>query len=82
MIVAQRLRKGSCGSPRGAARLVADALKTVSTLHGRSAVKPLLRADSAFYGAPTVGAAVRGGADVSVTVRMDPKVKNAIASHR
>ena len=29
VVVAQRLRKGSCGSPRGAARLVADALKTI-----------------------------------------------------
>ena len=54
VIVAQRLRKGSCGSPRGAKRLVADALKTVRTLHPAD-VKPLLRADSAFYGAPTVG---------------------------
>ncbi len=80
VVVAQRLRKGSCGSPRGAKRLVADALKTVNALHGRTQVKPLLRADSAFYGAPTVGAAVRGGADVSVTVRMDPKVKKAIAT--
>jgi DDE family transposase len=80
MVVAQRLRKGSCGSPRGAKRLVADALKSVSKLHGRTHVKPLLRADSAFYGAPTVGAALRGGADVSVTVRMDPQVKKAIAA--
>src|SRR3954447_9940434 len=41
VVVAQRLRKGSCGSPRGAKRLVADALRTVSKLpagHG----KPLL----------------------------------------
>ena len=79
VVVAQRLRKGSCGSPRGAKRLVADALKTVGNLlpgHGT----PLLRADSAFYGAATVGAAVRGGADVSVTVRLDPKVKKAIAA--
>ena len=80
VVVAQRLRKGSCGSPRGAKRLVADALKTVRKLHGRATVKPLLRADSAFYGAPTVGAALRGGAEVSVTVRMDPKVKTAIAT--
>ncbi len=80
VVVAQRLRKGSCGSPRGAKRLVADALKTVSKLHGRTQVKPLLRADSAFYGSPTIGAAVRGGAQVSVTVRMDPKVKAAIAA--
>jgi hypothetical protein len=80
VVVAQRLRKGSCGSPRGAKRLVADALKTVRALHGRSEVKPLLRADSAFYGTPTIGTAVRGGADVSVTVRLDPKVKSAIAT--
>ena len=79
LIVAQRLRKGSCGSPRGAKRLVADALKTVRTLHPGD-VKPLLRADSAFYGAPTVGAAVRAGAQVSVTVRLDPKVKAAITT--
>ena len=79
VIVAQRLRKGSCGSPRGAKRLVADALKTVRTLHPAD-VRPLLRADSAFYGAPTVGAAVRAGAQVSVTVRLDPKVKAAIAT--
>jgi hypothetical protein len=52
----------------------------VRTLHGHPSVKPLLRADSAFYGAPTVGAALRGGAEVSVTVRLDPKVKKAIAA--
>jgi Transposase DDE domain group 1 len=40
----------------------------------------LLRADSAFYGSPTVGAALRAGAQVSVTVRMDPRVKAAIAA--
>ena len=80
VVVAQRLRKGSCGSPRGAKRLVADALRTVRNLPGRSTVQPLLRADSAFYGAATVGAAIRGGADVSVTVRADPKVKKAIAA--
>jgi hypothetical protein len=80
VIVAQRLRKGSCGSPRGAKRLVADALKTVRNLPSGPARKPLLRADSAFYGAPTIGAAIRAGADVSVTVRLDPKVKKAIAA--
>ena len=77
VVVAQRLRKGSCGSPRGAKRLVLDALKTVRTL---SPAKPLVRADSAFYGRGLVGAAVRAGADVSVTVRLDPKVRAAIAA--
>ena len=39
-----------------------------------------MRADSAFYGHPTVSAAIRGGAEVSITVRLDPKVKAAIAA--
>jgi hypothetical protein len=76
VIVAQRLRKGSVGSPRGAKRLVADALKTVRGLSGRT---PLVRADSAFYGRGLVLAAVRASADVSVTVRLDKRVKAAIA---
>jgi hypothetical protein len=80
VIVAQRLRKGSCGSPRGAKRLVADALKTARTLSTDSTQQPLVRADSAFYGAEVVNAALRGGADVSVTVRLDRRVKAAIAS--
>jgi hypothetical protein len=80
IIVAQRLRQGSCGSPRGAKRLVADALKTLTKLGPPSASKPLMRTDSAFYGAAAVGAAIRGGADVSVTVRLDPQVKKAIAA--
>ena len=78
IVVAQRLRKGACGSPRGANRLIADALKTVKTLQPGRPV--LLRADSAFYGHPTVSAAVKAGADVSVTVRLDPRVKAAIAT--
>jgi len=81
VIVAQRLRKGSCGSPRGAKRLVTDALSTVKKLRaGPAGTKVLLRADSAFYGHGPVGAAVRAGAQVSVTVRLDPRVKAAIAA--
>jgi hypothetical protein len=76
VVVAQRLRKGSCGSPRGAKRLVTDALKTVRGLSGG---KPLVRADSAFYGRGLVLAAVRAGAEVSVTVRQDKRVKAPIA---
>ena len=81
VIVAQRLRKGSCGSPRGARRLVADALAAVRNLRtSRGAAKALVRMDSAFYGRGAVGAALRAGADVSVTVRLDPKVKAAISA--
>ena len=81
VIVAQRLRQGACGSPRGAARLVADALKTVKSLHAGRVGTPLVRADSAFYGHPTVSAAVKAGADVSVTVRLDPRVKTGDQQH-
>lgn len=80
IIAGQRLRKGSCGSPRGAARMIADTLATVARLRSPGAAcKPLVRMDSAFYGHPSVAAALRGGAEVSVTVRLDPKVKAAIA---
>ena len=81
VIAGQRLRKGACGSPRGAARMIADTLATVTRLRSSAATAPpLVRADSAFYGSPTVGAALRGGAQVSVTVRLDSKVKAAIAA--
>ena len=81
VILGQRLRKGACGSPRGAARMVCDTLAAVRRLRSTvSTGKVLLRADSAFYGHPTVSAAIRGGAEVSVTVRLDPKVRTAIAA--
>jgi hypothetical protein len=80
VIVAQRLRKGSCGSPRGAKRLVADALKTAKRVPSGPDLRPLVRADSAFYGADVVNAILRGGADVSVTVRLDKRVKSSISS--
>ena len=80
VIVAQRLRKGSGGSSRGAARLVADTLATLRRLRGPAATGPvLLRGDSAYYGHAVVSAAVRAGAHVSVTVRLDKRVKAAIA---
>ena len=77
VVVAQRLRRGSCGSPRGARRLVADAVTTVSRLApgpaGAAAGRlGVLRPD-------TIGAAVRAGAQVSVTVSKDVRVKAAIA---
>src|SRR5699024_8695199 len=80
VIVAQRLRKGSTGSPRGAARLIGDAVATTRRLAGMTTARKLVRADSAYYGQAAVSAALTGGSDVSVTVRMDPAVKKAIAS--
>jgi hypothetical protein len=79
VIVAQRLRKGAAGSPRGAKRLVGDAVRTTRRLLGRTQLV-LVRMDSAFYGRGPVHAAIKGGAAVSVTVRMDKAVKRAIAT--
>src|SRR3954465_7930182 len=78
VIPAQRLRPGSAGSARGAARLATDALALIgrTQLVGRAV---LLRADSAFYSHALVAAVLTAGADVSITVRMDPAVKRAIA---
>ncbi|CAM3824993.1 IS1380 family transposase [Occultella aeris] len=78
-IAAQRLRKGSAGSPRGAARLASDTLALIRRTHlaGRDV---LVRADSAFYSHSMVAALTSAGAQVSITVRMDKAVKRAIAS--
>jgi hypothetical protein len=81
VIAASRLRKGSTGSPKGASRLVADTLATLRRLRARNAAgRVLLRADSAFYAQPVVHAAQVAGAQVSITLRQDKRVKKAIAS--
>ena len=78
VIVAQRLRRGACSSPRGGKRLIGDAVKTTRRL--LDAKTPILvRMDSAFYGRNPVHAALAGGAQVSVTTRTDSRVKAAIA---
>lgn len=63
---------------------MADALATVrkcrSTQAAGSPSPVLVRADSAYYGHAVVAAARRAGADVSVTVRLDRRVKDAIAA--
>ncbi|MBG6184667.1 hypothetical protein IWX65_002645 [Arthrobacter sp. CAN_A214] len=78
VILAQRLRKGAANSARGSKRLITDALSTLTRTHAGGQV--LVRADSAFYGHRSVSAALAGRAEVSVTVRMDPAVKRAIAT--
>jgi hypothetical protein len=80
VIIAQRLRRGACGSPRGAARLIRDALAAIKRLHGLNNARVLFRADAAYYGFASVNAAIKAGAAVSVTARMDPAIKRAIAT--
>jgi hypothetical protein len=78
VIVATRLRKGSANSARGAARLVADAIKTTRGCGVSGLV--VLRADSAYYGRDVIAAARRHKARFSVTARKDRAVVAAIAS--
>jgi hypothetical protein len=78
VIVATRLRKGSANSARGAARLVADALKTSRACGANGLL--VVRADSAFYGRDVVAAITRAKARFSITARQDCAVKRAIAA--
>ena len=78
VIVATRLRTGSANSARGAARLVADAIKT-SRACGVAGVL-VLRADSAYYGHDVIAAARRAGVHFSVTARKDKAVTATIAA--
>ncbi|MDJ0396690.1 IS1380 family transposase [Rhodococcus sp. G-MC3] len=88
VITGQRLRKGSCGSARGAARMIADTLRTVHrvrTVVTNSAAPqqmsvPLVRADSAYFGHPAISAAIRGGADVSITTGLNSVIRTAISA--
>jgi Transposase DDE domain group 1 len=77
VIVATRLRKGSANSARGAARLVADAIKTSRSAGAGELI--VLRADSAYYGADVIAAARRHRARFSITARKDRAITAAIA---
>jgi hypothetical protein len=83
VIAAARLRKGAVNSARGAGKLVAEALSTARAAGAggpdRSGLV-LARADSAFYCHDVIAAARRGGAHFSITARMNPAVKKAIAA--
>jgi hypothetical protein len=81
VIVATRLRKGSANSARGAARLVADAIKTTRSIGGGgTGGLVMLRADSAYYGHDVIAAARRHKASFSVTARKNRAITAAIAS--
>jgi DDE family transposase len=78
VIAGTRLRGGNAGSARGAASF---ATASVAAARAAGCTGTLVaRADSAFYSAAFTGAVRRAGAFFSVTVRMDPKVKAAIAA--
>jgi Transposase DDE domain group 1 len=78
VIAGTRLRGGNAASARGAASFATASVATARAT-GCSGLL-VARADSAFYSAAFTGAVRAAGAFFSVTVRMDPKVKAAIAA--
>jgi hypothetical protein len=82
VIAATRLRKGATNSAKGAFRLISDALATARQAGAGTAAGGMVtvRADSAFYNHKVIAAARRGGARFSITARMDPAVRRAIAA--
>jgi hypothetical protein len=78
VIAAIRLRGGNASSARGAASLATEAVGTARSAGCTGAI--VVRMDSAFYGAPAAWAVRDAGAFFSVTVRMDPRVRAAIAA--
>lgn len=78
VIVATRLRKGSANSARGAARLVADAIKAARGCGVGGLL--VLRGDSAYHSSDVIAAARRHKAHFSITARKDRAVTAAIAA--
>ena len=81
IIVSSRLRKGPTNSARGAKKFVSDTLATVKRLRTPKATGMLLlRADSAYYVSAVMKAALRAGAMVSITARLNSLVKAGIST--
>ena len=77
VVIGQRLRRGPAGSNSGSPTMVREAVAALRRLSDRPV---LARFDSAFYGRPTVAAVLGAGADVSVTVRMNPSIVRALGA--
>ena len=78
VIAATRLRGGKANSARGAASLAAEAISAARQAGCTGQL--VFRVDSAYYSAAVLGAIRAGGACFSVTARMDPKIRAAIAA--
>ncbi len=84
VIAATQLRAGNAGSARGAASLLAEAIATTKAVLAAqatpAAAEIVVRADSAFYAKKLIAACRRAGVRFSVTIRVDKKVRRAIAA--
>jgi hypothetical protein len=72
-----RLRAGRAGSGKGAATMVADAIRTAHAAGATGEV--LVRGDSAYGNRAVVGACLSAGARFSVVLTKNPAVARAIA---
>lgn len=77
VIARARLRRGNVASAVGVGRLLAQALTTARAAGVSGPV--LARADSAYYGHAFAATARRHGARFSITARMNPSLRAAIA---
>jgi Transposase DDE domain group 1 len=77
VIAGTRLRGGNAASARGAASMITEGVATARDTGCSGTL--VVRMDSAFYGSPACSAARKAGVHFSVTVRMDPQVRAAIA---
>jgi hypothetical protein len=78
VIAAARLRGGKANSARGAASLATEAVSAARQAGCDGQL--VFRIDSAYYSAAVLAAIRAAGACFSVTVRMDPAVRAAIAA--
>jgi hypothetical protein len=78
VVAAARLRGGNANTGRGTASLITQAVTTAGDAGCTGTI--VVRMDSGYYSAAACHAASRAGAYFSVTARMDPAVKAAIAA--
>jgi hypothetical protein len=78
LVAATRLRGGSANTARGAASLLAEAIGAAREAGCTGTI--VARMDSGYYNAAVISAAIRAGARFSVTARLDPAVRAAIAA--
>jgi hypothetical protein len=78
VVAATRLRGGKTGSARGADSFLRESIGTARETGCNGIL--IARGDSAFYNAAVINACRDHDARFSVTAKMDPKVKRAIAA--
>jgi hypothetical protein len=78
VVTGSRLRGGRANSARGAASFLAESITTARAAGASGTL--LMRGDSAFYNATALGTCRRHDVRFSVTAKMDPKIKKAIAA--